>query len=311
MIDLLIYCVGYETRSGCIPTRSNVSERIALVFDTQHVHSFEANLSQAKTRNDHLLSTAEIDRSFIQLLKAELDRRRDSQPSGAHITVAVDVSSMTRRVMAAVLSVLYSQLDIYRFSLSILYATGEYLPPPPEGASFIDFAPAPGCEGWTKFPERPLSVVLGLGYEVDQAIGAIEYLDPSGIWAFMPVGSDRRFFKDLIHSNEALWPLVDRSHQLEYPVKDPYLVFSELRGLVASLSRRSRVVIVPGGPKLFSALSILTKLELGEEISIWRASTHEFNEPRDVRPAGEIVRFDYKKPRFQPEVQNEIAALSV
>ena len=199
--------------------------------------------------------------------------------------------------MAGVLAALYSQMDVHLLSLSVLYSTAKYEAPPPEGASFIDFAPAPGCEGWTMYPEHPLSVVLGLGYEVDQGVGAIEYLNPSGIWAFIPVGSDHRFIKDLNHANEALWPLVDRSHQLEYAINEPYLLFSELRGLVASLSRRSRVVIVPGGPKLFSALSILAKLELGDEISIWRASTHEFNEPRDVKPDGGVVRFDCKIPR--------------
>lgn len=160
------------------------------------------------------------------------------------------------------------------------------------------------------YPERPLSVVLGLGYEVDQAIGAIEYLDPSGIWAFVPVGADPRFFRDVRQSNSALWPLLDPAHQREYLLNDPYLTFSELRGLVATLALRSRVIIVPGGPKLFSALSILAKLELGEEVSVWRASTHEFNAPRDIAAAGEVIRFDYKRPRFNLGVEGAAAASS-
>ena len=71
MSDLLIYCVGYETRSGYIPSRHDASRRIALVFDTHHVHAFKKNLRQAETRNDRLyrlLSTVDIDQSFIQLV---------------------------------------------------------------------------------------------------------------------------------------------------------------------------------------------------------------------------------------------------
>jgi hypothetical protein len=40
-------------------------------------------------------------------------------------------------------------------------------------------------------------------------------------------------------ANDALWPLLDRSHELQYVIAEPYLAFSELRGLIASLSRRS------------------------------------------------------------------------
>jgi hypothetical protein len=204
---------------------------------------------------------------------------------------------MTRRLMASVLRNLYFDCSVSQHSLTIFYAPAKYLPPPPEGLSFIDFSPAPGCEGWTRFPERPLSVVLGLGYEADQGIGAIEYLDPSGIWAFVPVGDDNRFLQDVTRANEALWPLVGRSHKHNYLISQPYILFSELRGLVSSLSRRSRVILVPGGPKLFSALAILTKLELGEEVSVWRASTHEFHEPRDIKASGKIIRFEYRMPR--------------
>jgi hypothetical protein len=57
------------------------------------------------------------------------------------------------------------------------------------------------------------------------------------------------------------------------------------------------VVIVPGGPKLFSALAIVIKFELGEEVAVWRASTNEFTPVRDVVPAGELIQFEYKRPR--------------
>lgn len=305
-LDLLIYCVGYEKRSAHIVSTIECEARIGIVFDNHQVLSFAENLKQASLRQDTLISTSNVGAEFSKVV-AEQRNAIGNSNSSKRVIIGVDVSSMTRRLMAVVLSLLYASVDSKHFTLTILYSTGEYLSPPPEGASFIDFSPAPGCEGWTKFPERPLSVLLGLGYEADQAIGAIEYLDPSGIWAFIPIGRDPKFLADVKNANAALWPLLDHSHQMEYAIDEPYLAFSELRGLVASLSRRSRVVIVPGGPKLFSALSILAKFEVGDEVSIWRASTHEFNEPRDVAPSGPIVRFDYKKPRFNLNISDELA----
>jgi len=245
-------------------------------------------------RGDALIAEKSIEADLPVAVMGMLDRGsggRDVPPS-----ILVDVSSMSRRMMAVVLHFLLVATD-QKIAISVNYSVGEYMPPPAEEPSFLDFGPAPHCEGWTTYPERPLSVITGLGYEVDQAVGAMEFLDPSGIWAFIPVGPDIRCYHDLQRSNETLRPLLDRSHRRQYELMQPYQLFAELRGLAAALARRSRVIIVPGGPKLFSALAIIIKFELGEEVAVWRASVNEFTPARDVKPAGGLIKFDYKRPR--------------
>ncbi|MDW3224910.1 MAG: hypothetical protein R8G34_18835 [Paracoccaceae bacterium] len=39
---------------------------------------------------------------------------------------------------------------------------------------FLNFDPMDDFSGWTKSPELPLAMILGLGYEADHALGAVE-----------------------------------------------------------------------------------------------------------------------------------------
>lgn len=170
---------------------------------------------------------------------------------------------------------------------------------PKQSGIYTSFKPINGLEGWTLYPERPLSVVLGLGYEQDQAVGVVEYFDPSGAWAFIPHGADERFLADTTKSNKALWSFLEEKRHLQYYVNQPNLLYSELRGLTDVLSKQSRVIMVPAGPKIFSAIAILVALEIGDEVSLWRASAHESTEPSDTLPATEIVQFDYEMNKLQ------------
>lgn len=296
MNDLLIYAVGYEARSGFVAQNVETAKRIALVFDKNKTLSFEANRSLAESRDDLLISEGKIEgRLPIAVLKTLEGLRSRTLGSTSPMNVAIDVSSMTRAMMSKVLIGLVPLMEPRRLTLTLFYAPGEYQEPPSPQAPFMDFGPVQGLEGWTCYPDHPISVILGLGYEVDQAIGAVEYLDPSGIWAFIPNGSDLRFRRRLEDANTNLWPIVDPRHRLEYSVTNPFRLYAELRGLAEAVSKRSRVVVVPGGPKIFSALAILVKTEVGDEVSVWRASAHDFAEVRDVNPNGEIVRFDYPR----------------
>ena len=182
MIDLLVYSVGYEERSAHVAQRIEARSRIALVFDTHRELSFARNLQAAEARRDKLLNAGEVASVFGHTLEAELEGLDRKGPES--FRVAVDVSSMTRTLMAAILCQVFCGVIDRRFALSLIYAPAEYREAPQHAQTFVDFGPIPEFKGWTMYPERPLSVILGLGYEADQAIGSIEYLDPSGIWAY-------------------------------------------------------------------------------------------------------------------------------
>jgi hypothetical protein len=299
MIDMLIYLVGYEQRSGYIAgnDKMEVGSRIGLVLRTHQKCWFDRNYSAAQNRNDRLIEIDDGEETLFKALGETIGDLRFRRETPSRIKVGIDVSSMARELMSCLFRYLFENMDADNLHLIILYATAKYQEPPADAGPYVEFRPIQGLEGWTKHPERPLSSVLGLGYEADQAIGTVEYLDPSGIWAFIPNGEDARFRRDLNRANNALWPILEVSHRLEYRISNPYHLYTELRGLVETLAQRSRVILVPGGPKIFSALSLLVKLEVGDEVSVWRASTHGFREIRDVEPSGAITRFDYPKQR--------------
>lgn len=286
MFDIFIYSIGYEARSRHAVQVTSSKHRVGIAFSGNQVFSFTENLAAAKARGDIIVSDECVFDEPVMLhevLSSLLANKQAAAP-----TIGVDVSSMTGGMMAGVLHALIRA----KARITLFYSPSKYSAPSGGGDSFVRFTPLPGCEGWTQYPERPQSVVLGLGYEADQAIGTVEYLDPSGVWAFIPHGLDPRFYRDVVSANRSLWPILNRAHTLEYRIVEPAALYADLRGLVEALSRRSRVTLVPVGPKLFTALCILIRSEIGDEVAVWRASSHGQAPIRDVSPEGPVIKYD-------------------
>jgi hypothetical protein len=302
-VDLLLYTVGYETRSGYAVQHVRATDHVAMHYDEIDQFSYKTNLRFANERSHTLFDVKlkdegdiceKIDHKLAMLAKSKSDP----------LVIGLDVSSMQKELISSILSGLFHLSDTYDMSLKVIYSSGEYKPPPKQSGVYTDFHPISGLEGWTIYPENPLTVVLGLGYEQDQAAGVLEYFDPSGAWAFVPMGDDVRFLESVKESNESLWSfdLLKDHCFLNYKVDQPGLLFSEVRGLVDALRRKSRVAIVPAGPKIYSAITILVALELGSEVSLWRASSHDHVEISDTIPSGKTIQFDYKFKRHIEEL---------
>jgi hypothetical protein len=288
MIDLMIYAVGYEARARHAPSNTSYKHSLAIVFESFQGLEFDSNLREARVNN-----AVEVSEQSASQRISELIARLIEDSEASLLVVAVDVSSMTRSLMAKVLLTILPLVKDHALSIQIHYSEGEYISPPEVPASAFDLHPIEGFEGWSVFPERPLSLILGLGYEEDQAAAAVEYLDPSLIRAFFPEGRDKRFVSDVWSANDSLKRLVEDDHFLPYHPEEPARLYTEMLALVETLSKQSRVVIVTGGPKIFSALAMLIQFEAGSEVSLWQISSHKYSEPRDVSPAGPISVFEF------------------
>lgn len=175
--------------------------------------------------------------------------------------------------------------------MSILYAVAEFSPPASHTHDAISFSPIPEFAGWTTSPEKPLIMIAGLGYETDHAIGVMEYLDPSATFAFLPEGVDKRFSIEVAKANEPLIEMLKPERRIPYPVMDPLTTYWILRSLVSSVLDSARVVLVPMGPKIFVSLCMACQRDFGDEISIWRASSHTSSDVRDVSAAGQVYGY--------------------
>ena len=119
---------------------------------------------------------------------------------------------------------------------------------------------------------RPPVLVLGLGYENDKAIGAVEYIEPAAIWAFEPTGHDERYSKAIRQANKTLWDVLPQEKRLLYSVYHPFDCFVSLESLTYGLVRESRPILVPFGPKLFAVCCLLVSFA-HPMVSVWRVSS--------------------------------------
>ncbi|WP_188826492.1 hypothetical protein [Brucella endophytica] len=197
--------------------------------------------------------------------------------------------------MAALLAELLDSDFFQNAEITVLYSVAVFASPPPEELDFLDFAPLDNFGGWTSNPERPTALVLGLGYETDHAVGALEFLDPSATFAFFPIGSDPKFEKEVSEANSSFFELISSDRVIKYPVLSPYQTFWEMRSLILSLRGVARIVLVPMGPKIFSSLCLVSQRMFGDEISIWRASGHSLAMARDAHASGEIAGYLIKR----------------
>jgi hypothetical protein len=95
--------------------------------------------------------------------------------------------SLTRSRLAAVLDNLRSPILSRAFSVDFFYTLAQYDPPPQEVALNSHVGPVtPAFAGWTNNPDRGLAAIVGLGYEEDKALGAVEHVQAVEIWTYAP-----------------------------------------------------------------------------------------------------------------------------
>ncbi len=293
MIDLLIYMVGYESRSGHAVGKISHRSTLGVAASRNKLLHFEENLRGAEERGSILLDEAQLTDRLPEELSTFLEKHVADAGEDRTPRVAVDVSSMSRHVMAAVLANVYALAVKEQIHLSILYCPGSYHEPPPATASALDLSAVEGLEGWSVYPERPLSVIVGLGYEPELASAAIEYLDPSGTWVYVADSREPRFRAAAMEANSSIMHVVDRRRIVDYDPAEPKKLFAEMLLLAETLAKQSRVVIVTGGPKIFGAIAMLIKLRVGDEVAVWRVSMHDYMPIKDTAAEGDIVEFEF------------------
>jgi hypothetical protein len=143
--------------------------------------------------------------------------------------------------------------------------------------------------GWTTEPSAPPVVILGLGYERDKAVGIVEYIEPGEVWAFKPYGEDSRYDTELKRANQAFWELLPEDHIIEYCVDRPFECFTNLESLIYGTLRLGRPILVPFGPKIFSACCFLIACVYHPKLAVWRVSSGQFEPALDRIPNGKII----------------------
>lgn len=297
--DLFLGTLGYESRSTHLARNElfHAQRNVALAFPEEDYASYLRN-------RDFLCGAGfEIIPNTPQSIGELLDTAVASPAAeaGRPYSILIDISSMSRPMLASLIYAL-SNLKVDRG----IAATFAYLP-----AAFVkgsaEHPPVAVSEpvtaeyaGWTATPELPISAVVGLGYEHDLALGALEYLEPTAAWAFIPTGEDRRYDDAVKEANRNLEAMLSDDRSMTYLVDRPIRVHATLETLVYGLLQRSRPILIPFGPKIFTLCCLLVARSYAPDVTVWRVSGETLSRPGDREASGNIVML---KAVFMPKLQ--------
>lgn len=274
--DIVLATLGYEKRARAIAqAMGSAHHRAACGFDSYRVLSYSENWAWFSDNGFQVLEPG--DANYRAWLEAWLSEAVASAAvaagDGAPIRVAIDVSSMTRSRIACALETASKLGERHPLAVDFLYTPALYQDPPEEPDFTASIEPVtPFFRGWPPDPMRPPAALIGLGYEIDKAAGAKEYLELKDIWAFMAAGDDPKYAEKVHENNELLWGEIEPERLVQYAISDPYALFvrleSQLFGMLCQ--GRARALVLPMGPKIFALVAMVAALHHHPEAGVWR-----------------------------------------
>lgn len=286
--DLLINAVGYEERarfsvsSGIARARSYIS----IAFEDQGLFSYSKNLSQMKHVNSAIVEQTAI-QSWDNLIVQQLgDQARTSSRS---VTVAIDISSMNRSMIASVFrSVIRCRK--YVEAAYLLYSPAQFRAPSYDFPQIGQIGPvAPELSGYISEPSFPIGLLIGLGYDFGIAAGIMNRLEPKLSIAFRATGSDHRYEEAVKKANFNFKFGLSRCDVTDYSLLRPDLAALHVENILSAMTRQYRCILVPMGPKILSAVFILAGYRFFGQVAVWRVS--EIGSlPHDAVPDGQLVK---------------------
>lgn len=209
-------------------------------------------------------------------------------------SIDVDCSSMDRSALAKILSAVKAMSKSYE-RLNILYFPQTFAPPSFNLEAVSRFGPiSRQFSGSSRSSSERMCLIMGVGYEFGKAIGAQDYLEPDEMYAFHPIGTDPSFEQAILKANSNFDFVGDPERVVAYPLHDPAALLDNLLALIDFKRRTHRVMLLPLGPKIFAALSLVVALRFHPDIRVWRYSTEDPSRSnvRDAYASGDRIAFD-------------------
>jgi hypothetical protein len=286
--DAVLATLGYERRSREVPLQlREASVRLAPAFVGQHVGSYDSNRDQLLAAQYDVKAVDEG--AFPQLVRTFL-RNADEAAEGPTPRVAIDISSMSRWRIAAVVEELTQPEPLGDLIVDLLYAPASFQDPARTDTPILNVEPvSPYLAGWWDDLDQPLAAIIGVGYELEHASSAIDRLEPEETYVFVPQGDDPRYLAEVERSNQGLLQQSrDIQQSLTYTVTDPYQTFQAIETLVRRLRANERIALVPLGPKIFAACASLVCSLHHPAAQLIRVSANERRDPIDSQADGTI-----------------------
>ncbi len=288
--DIFFASPTFETRSRQIP--SLLHEKATLKFGILEVRGDKRKVISNR-RFLKNLGFAELidsrDSPTETAVEKILANSLSTAKSQEQLSVLIDVSCFSRKTIASIIAQVIQFSHLHPVKLSLAYSLASYVPPGNVMATNREVAPAhPAFAGWTTSPGMHVASIVGLGYERDKAIGAVEYLQSSDWWLFEPDSPETEYRPQVEEHNKRIIAATPSGRRLIYDVLRPVDTLISLESLVAGLKKNFKPILLPFGPKIFFALSLLVSA-LHEETAVWTVSGED-NEPEiDRKPSAHVA----------------------
>lgn len=273
--DLLLGYLCNETRSIHVLKRAykNCKRRFMLV---------DAHITNAQSAPPHPRWGKKIDPIEVHFQDDELDYNlldisirnilNAYGDSGTPISILLDISSMPRNVMASVMATIEDVASNRPVEMLVAYCLAKYTPPPEHNLANKIVGPVhPNFTGFTIDPGLPVAAVVGLGYEKGKALGAVEYLQSSDWWVFVPTSEEKKYLKKVQQHNQTIFNVVGNDRRFDYSIHSPLLTISKLESLISKLLTTNKTVLLPFGPKIFFFCSLLISI-VHKNCAVWYVS---------------------------------------
>jgi hypothetical protein len=274
--DLFLHALGFEHRSVELLRRGNLvraTDTISFAFETPGILSYDDNAvicEKLRTKKVPAKHSARI--AIQEYLRTSRKRR---------VSVAIDISSLNRRLIAELFLELCLQRDRIE-KLQIVYTPQQFVEPE---AGFSNIGPmqavAPELTAFDSDPDKPIALMLGLGFEYGLGLGLIDLVEPERTICFKATGFDSRYEDAVKRANFDFEFSTANLLIQSYTLIDPLAAYSGLNNITYGLLASHRIEIVPLGPKLFAAFAVLLSLSFFGQVTVLRIPTNMSN-PRDA-----------------------------
>ncbi|MCG7598782.1 hypothetical protein MHM84_03200 [Halomonas sp. McH1-25] len=285
--DVAIFGLGYEERStylyNKIKLKSTSSYAIGYKYNDK-VYNYKKNKAE-------FLMGAEVFEVDDNGFKSAIAKCISSLQNFNRPKVFVDITVMSRHRLATALWVLIKNLP-QGGRITVSYSVSEFVPPPNEMPPVKEIGPIIGeLNGVPSSLGLPIGLIACLGYEENKALGAANYIDASEVVAFIPCSKIDEFYKEVLRSNKFFLGGIGKENTFSYDVHNPYKTFIDMKSVVIDMLKVNRPIILPLGPKIVAALSVLLGIEFYPHLPIWRLSSKESEVPVNRPASGHVVNF--------------------
>lgn len=261
--DIHVSALGFESRCLSLISKEAIlaHEHLFLKFPTSDLFSYAEN---------EVLANSTARPIFIDFPSSNFLSDLNTYLGNSDIkTVSIDISSMNRTMIAAVISSLARTTA--KDKVTIIYVPAKYEKPVFDFSEIVAAGPVlPEFSGFDDESDLPGSVLMGLGFEYGVALGLINLIEPQNAICMYAEGHDTRYENSVKKANlEFRFPGTNAS-AIAYDLYNPALTYQYVSSTIRNLQPKYRVSLIPMGPKILSCLFTLASIDFFGKVTLWR-----------------------------------------